>query len=47
MFDDRQLEVILQLLGNASFKTPEARLAIEVLEICEKISKKIGEAKKE
>jgi hypothetical protein len=43
MFNKRQLEVILQLLGNATFKTPEARLSVEVLEICELIQKKIGE----
>ena len=44
MFNKKQLEIIYQLLSNATFKTPEARLAMEVNEICEMI---VSELKKE
>jgi len=44
MFNKKQLEIIYQLLSGATFKTPEARLAMEVNEICEMI---VSELKKE
>lgn len=34
MFSKEQLKIILQMLGNAQFKTPEAEIALKVLEIC-------------
>ena len=41
MFNQDQLKIILQLLGNAQFKTPEAELAVKVLEICRICEKEI------
>jgi hypothetical protein len=45
MFTQEQLQIILNLLSNTHFKTPEAEMAMKVLDICKICQKEIQPVK--